>query len=302
MSADDTTAPDPRPASMRRRVDFDATPETTTAPVTAEGLRERVIEALYQHAVTVARPTPFPPAESEERWLATVRENSEARADAVLAALAGDPGDLPARMADAIRDANGTPEALAWWQQHPQLIPAHVYAAAALSVRSEDHAATVAELAQALRSAEHAEGELASRRGHERRWELEHERAERLEAELAETREKPSDAVVKADAHFTTYLETVAQRDALKAAIAEVRRLQEMTIAASCRVQAIEQAEDTLAVLDRALAVPEGHEATPARPRHIGGRANAEDCPACTGDLPYPWICPGEPETPGDTE
>ena len=28
--------------------------------------------------------------------------------------------------------------------------------------------------------------------------------------------------------------------------------------------------------------------------RHLGGRANAEDCPACTGAaLPYPWICPG---------
>lgn len=44
-----------------------------------------------------------------------------------------------------------------------------------------------------------------------------------------------------------------AKRDALKAAIAEVRRLCDLTIAASCRVQAIDQARDTLAVLDRSL-------------------------------------------------
>lgn len=29
-------------------------------------------------------------------------------------------------------------------------------------------------------------------------------------------------------------------------------------------------------------------------PVHIGGRANAEDCPACEGtNPPYPFICPG---------
>ncbi|MDH6448236.1 hypothetical protein M2155_000644 [Streptomyces sp. SAI-119] len=36
--------------------------------------------------------------------------------------------------AQAIRDSNGTPEALEWWRTHPQLIPAHVYAAAVLAV------------------------------------------------------------------------------------------------------------------------------------------------------------------------
>ncbi|MET9138867.1 hypothetical protein [Streptomyces parvulus] len=36
--------------------------------------------------------------------------------------------------AQAIRDSNGSPEALAWWTQHPQLIPAHVYADAVLAV------------------------------------------------------------------------------------------------------------------------------------------------------------------------
>ena len=39
----------------------------------------------------------------------------------------------------------------------------------------------------------------------------------------------------------------------------------------------------------------------PEKPTHIGGRANAEDCPACEGtNPPYPFICPGEPETPGE--
>lgn len=40
--------------------------------------------------------------------------------------------------------------------------------------------------------------------------------------------------------------------------------------------------------------------------KHIGGRANAEDCPACRPEIDktvlYPYICPGEPETPGDAE
>ncbi|MER5584073.1 hypothetical protein ABT090_20875 [Streptomyces asoensis] len=39
--------------------------------------------------------------------------------------------------AQAIRDSNGTPEALAWWKAHPQLIPAHVYAEAVLAVLPE---------------------------------------------------------------------------------------------------------------------------------------------------------------------
>lgn len=40
------------------------------------------------------------------------------------------------------------------------------------------------------------------------------------------------------------------QRDELQAAIARVRRLCDLTIAASCRAQAIDQARDTLAALD----------------------------------------------------
>ena len=48
---------------------------------------------------------------------------------------------------------------------------------------------------------------------------------------------------------------------------------------------------------------PETPGDAPEKPRHIGGRANAEDCPACdTRTMPYPWICPGEPKTPGDAD
>jgi hypothetical protein len=65
--------------------------------------------------------------------------------------------------------------------------------------------------------------------------------------------------------------------------------------------------------MDAALAVPESHEnpidalakASPAvwaaKHKHIGGGANAEDCPACSGtNPPYPFICPGEPEASGE--
>ncbi|MDH6226235.1 hypothetical protein [Streptomyces sp. MJP52] len=43
-------------------------------------------------------------------------------------------------------------------------------------------------------------------------------------------------------------------------------------------------------------AAPAATEAT--APQHIGGGANAEDCPACHGtNPPYPFICPGEETT-----
>lgn len=49
-------------------------------------------------------------------------------------------------------------------------------------------------------------------------------------------------------------LEYREERDQLRKAVEDVRRLCDLTIASSCRVQAIDQARDTLAVLDRALA------------------------------------------------
>lgn len=42
-------------------------------------------------------------------------------------------------------------------------------------------------------------------------------------------------------------------------------------------------------------AVPPQPEETQPAPAHIGGGANAEDCPACHGtNPPYPFICPGK--------
>ncbi|MCW7941636.1 hypothetical protein AAW14_06210 [Streptomyces hygroscopicus] len=50
------------------------------------------------------------------------------------------------RYAQAIRDSNGTPEALAWWKAHPQLIPAAVYADAAMALADAEQAATRADV------------------------------------------------------------------------------------------------------------------------------------------------------------
>lgn len=120
-------------------------PDDTTAPVTAEGLRERVAEALAPwcrvHEITEA------PC-----------ERCELRLNAVMAALAGDPGDLPARMAEAIGealnqwsrpDAEGTRGVRRW----------DFIAAAALSVRLEHAAHLAARVGDAERRAEHAESE-----------------------------------------------------------------------------------------------------------------------------------------------
>jgi hypothetical protein len=52
-----------------------------------------------------------------------------------------------------------------------------------------------------------------------------------LKRELAEVREKLSNAVVQADAHFTTYLEEVAKRDALKVMVERVERLRDKWLA-----------------------------------------------------------------------
>lgn len=50
--------------------------------------------------------------------------------------------------------------------------------------------------------------------------------------------------------------EAVGRMEAAEAAIARVRRLCELTINTSCRVQAIDQAQDTLAALDRTNSTP----------------------------------------------
>jgi hypothetical protein len=153
----------------------------TTAPVTAEGLRERIAETLrkafdYQIVAEWICCEPVNPdhemcarAGVTRRQVAALLsddpefEPSEIL-DALVAALAGDPGDLPARMAAELtrhyvidREAStcGCGETVTDWVDH--------IVAAAVSVRWEDHAATLARLAHAEARAEHAEGELSSR-------------------------------------------------------------------------------------------------------------------------------------------
>jgi hypothetical protein len=92
----------------------------------------------------------------------------------------------------------------------------------------------------------------------------------------------------------------VAERDALKAT------MQHLAAEAHRRKWAHEHSSPAaFEVLHRIgnelLAALDASGGTTEKPKHIGGRANAEDCPACTGDLPYPWICPGNaPESPAD--
>ncbi|WP_433330053.1 hypothetical protein [Spirillospora sp. CA-294931] len=76
-------------------------------------------------------------------------------------------------------------------------------------------------------------------------------RARRAEAEVGAAQKQSIAHVMRADAMRERAEQAERERDEALAAIAEVRRLQRLTIAASCRVNAIEQAQDTLAVLDR---------------------------------------------------
>lgn len=65
---------------------------------------------------------------------------------------AADRAALVEAAAQAIRDSNGSHEALEWWRTHPQLIPAHVYADAVLAVlpAPADRAAVLEEAAAAV--------------------------------------------------------------------------------------------------------------------------------------------------------
>jgi hypothetical protein len=88
---------------------------------------------------------------------APTREDVEVLLAAVPSAVpapATDRAALVELAAQAIRDSNGTPEALEWWRTHPQLIPAHVYAAAVLAVlpASVDRATVLREAATVVRS------------------------------------------------------------------------------------------------------------------------------------------------------
>jgi hypothetical protein len=342
--------------------------DDTTSPVAAEGLRERIDDVIAD-------------------WATNPRGRH--LGDLVVAALAGDPGDLPARMAAEMRqhhhldinhpewavadDTCECGETVTDWDAHR--------AAAAMGVRDEHLAATVAENAELRRREEHAvkEHQVTRERLAEARREVaelrrtplaaeeeirrlraglvtesraaddviadleelikterqQHEatlaEVERLQAELAEAKasaESVHGALMKAyeqqnDAYAEVSWKRLdeqreraekaeAERDALKAAIAEaVKQIRKwMDPDDTGPLFAPGFASEVDRTLKRyigehvlaALAVPESHQAGNTKPKHIGNGANAEDCPACTGDIPYPWICPGEPEAPGDAE
>lgn len=107
----------------------------STTFVAAEGLRDRLAEAVAGAVPDGAMLT--------ERDIV----------DAVMAALAVYPGDLPARMAEAIA-AEWSKTAIVC--EHTQVIGFGALAAAAMYVRWEDHAQTVAENAELRRKEEHA--------------------------------------------------------------------------------------------------------------------------------------------------
>ncbi|MFD4547226.1 hypothetical protein [Streptomyces sp. NPDC058466] len=101
---------------------------TDTDPLAA------AIETAIWSGYSYAEPSATGLVMANPRTVAAVAaEVARAHASAV-AAPAPDQAALVELAAQAIRDSNGTPEALEWWRTHPQLIPAHVYAAAVLAV------------------------------------------------------------------------------------------------------------------------------------------------------------------------
>jgi hypothetical protein len=257
-------------------------PDDATAPVTAEGLRERAESAVmdwFNHLADGDEPT--------------IEQIGKGVAAAVLAALAGVPGDLPARMAAEMQqhgldEQTGDcicGEAVTDWDGH--------LAAAALSVRWE-HAAAQAVEVERLR-AELAE-ETAQLEALHKLANRSAEAAKRDRTERDTARLIVEELQALRDSLYGQLDSAQAERDALKAATDEVRRLCNLTIAVSCRRDAIDQAVDTLAVLDRALDAPE----TPESPT---GRIEAQrKALAASGDL---CMC-GNPDAcvcaPGDAE
>jgi hypothetical protein len=121
------------------------------APVTAEDLTSpAVVGPAYAAVYEVIRKWPGTAERNAVIWRAVT---------AYRAALAGDPGDLPALMAAVMAQHHDVDVRTDWacvcgvpfedWNAH--------LAEVAMSVRWEDHAATIAQLAQALARADHAE-------------------------------------------------------------------------------------------------------------------------------------------------
>ena len=141
-----------------------------------------------------------------------------------------DPGDLPARMAEAIHASEcGCPDGYDKW--HMQL------AQAAMSVRWEVYIQQAAEAWQQTQLAWHVEAELSSRRDHETRWGLERQKreeaervldaalqdAEQLRAGLDEARDDREKLYEAKKELFHRFGKVVAERDALQAAITKLK-------------------------------------------------------------------------------
>lgn len=116
--------------------------------------------------------------------------------------------DLRDLSAQAIRDSNGTPEALAWWEARPQMVPAHIYADAVLAIVTPKLERLRAELAATGRKIERLNAAY-----------------DRLASSAAEQRQRAEQAEIALNAHKTAAIEAIqraeqaeAERDALNAA------------------------------------------------------------------------------------
>lgn len=149
-------------------------PDDTSAPVTAEGLRERITE-IFLDWENVRWEEDTPNAEQIGNAV-----------DRVLAALAGDPGDLRERLVRAMHAVVVC--------DPTEAVTIGALAAAAMSVRWEDHAATLARLAQ----------------------------AEARVAELEAEQVAASEEVFRLMAHSDETCSVVAERDRLRARLTAV--------------------------------------------------------------------------------
>ena len=138
--------------------------------LTTEGLRERLAEAATRWALMYPIASWRLAEDDKAELLAKIW--GDQIANAVIAELAGDPGDLPKRLAEALKRFFDDPPLDDGPEEFLQAA-----GRAVMAVRWEDHAATLAKL-------EHALAELASLRDHRARWQTEHERAERAKAEI----------------------------------------------------------------------------------------------------------------------
>lgn len=186
------------------------------------------------------------------------REAATRDVDAILAALAADPGNLRERTIEALRTHKWRPDVID--SEHCRhsyhgccaicQADLHRITDAALSVRWEEPARLTARLAGALRRAEHAEEALASVRDHNTQWQTEKARADRAEQELAEANADREHWHTGHDELTGMVGRLVDERDTLKAALDRVRALP-----AQWRDRDYAMVDDCAADLEEALAL-----------------------------------------------